>query len=173
MQRHFATLLPSALLVGAVAASLAPAGAQAAVLASTNNVNPQLAGPGVLPLDLSNAGGSQPQLTFNVAAPTNVIVSFDAECSVAGPGFNAYANIDIQVDAAPLGGGFVSILPTAGPDDAFCSTNGTPADDGRINPSRSVVTRVPAGVSAVRVLLNTVGGPGPSRIDDLSLIVSD
>lgn len=173
MQSRLAVLLPSALLVGAVAASLVPAGAQAAVLASTNNQIAQLTGPGAIQLDLSTAPGAQRQVTFVAPTATDVIISFDAECSVAGPGFNAYANIDIQVDTAPLGGGFVSVLPTTGPDDAFCSTNGSPPDDGWVNASRSVVARVPAGVSAVRVLLSTVGGAGPSRIDDLSLIVSN
>ena len=157
-----------------MAASLAPAGAQAAVLASTNNQIAQLTGPGAIPLDLSTAPGAQRQVTFVAPTATDVIISFDAECSVAGPGFNTYANIDIQVDTAPLGGGFVSVLPTTGPDDAFCSTNGIAARRRMAQRlTRSVVARVLAGVSAVRVLLSTVGGAGPSRIDDLSLIVSD
>src|SRR4051812_26925613 len=152
---------------------LAAPPAEAVVLNFTTNTNAQTAGAAAIVLDLNTAAGAQTQLNFFAGASSLVIISFDAECAVSGATTANWANIDIQVDPAPLGGGFSSIVPTAGVDDAFCTSNGTAANDGWVNPSRSVVTRVPAGVSAVRVLLNAVNGAGPARIDDLSLIVSN
>jgi hypothetical protein len=168
-----------ALAVASCICFSAPA-AKADVLAASNNTNPQLfaaaAGPPFFPVDLSGAAGFQ-DLPVPVAVTTLAAISFDAECAVAGPGFNTWGTIDIQVDLAPPGGGFVSIAPTNAPpngnDDAFCSTNGTAAIDGKLNPSRTVVTRLVPGVNTVRVLARTINGAGPTWIDDLSIDVEN
>lgn len=147
-------------------------GAAADVLASSFNVNPQLAGAGGIIVDL-NGPAAGVDLPVPTPALSRIAISFDAECSVAGAGFVTWATIDILVDPAPPGGGFFPIQPTTGNDDSFCTTNGTFPQDGWVNPSRTVVTRVPAGVNTVRVLARTVNGAGPSRLDDLSIDVEN
>src|SRR5262245_59746529 len=123
VQPRFASTIPIAASAVALAAGIALAGspARADVLASSWNVNPQITGGGTINLDLDSTVGGQQDLRFNLPAPDQVATSFDAECAVDGVGFLRYANIDILVDPAPPGGGFVPVRPTTGPDDAFCS----------------------------------------------------
>jgi hypothetical protein len=150
--------------------------AKADVLASSWNVNPQLTGGGVIILDLDSLVAGQQNLQFTLPAPDRVAISFDAECAVGGLGWLQQANINIEVDPAPpgpAGGGFAPVQPTTGVDDAFCSSNNTPPIDGKVNPSRTVVTHLPAGINTVRVTLQTVGGPGLSSIDDLAVDVEN
>lgn len=175
MQSRFASIIPTAASAVALAAGLALAGspARADILASSWNVNPQITGGGTINLDLDSTVGGQQDLRFNLPAPDQVAISFDAECAVDGVGFLRYANIDILVDPAPPGGGYVPLQPSTGPDDAFCSANGTPPMDGKVNPSRTVVTHLPAGINTVRVTLQTVGGGGVSQIDDLAIDVEN
>jgi hypothetical protein len=157
----------------AAVTGLASAPASADILAHSYNVNPQVTAAGPIPLDLNGVAAGVQDLPFAAAAATRVAISFDAECAVGGANFVTQANITILLDAAPPGGGFVPIQPTTGLDDAFCSSNGTAALDGRLNPSRTVVTRVPAGVNTVRVSLQNVFGAGPSWIDDLAIDVEN
>ena len=165
-------------IVGGVVISVATMGAtsvpaSADILANSFNVNPQVTAAGPIQLDLNGGAGGVQDLAFAAPAATRVAISFDAECAVGGANFVTQANVTILLDAAPPGGGFAPIQPTTGLDDAFCSSNGTAALDGRVNPSRTVVTRVPAGVNTVRVTLQNVFGAGPSWIDDLAIDVEN
>ena len=159
------------IFVAAMGLAIAPASAD--VLASSFNVNPQVTAAGPIQLDLNSLAGGVQDLAFAVPAATRVAISFDAECAVGGANFVTQANITILLDAAPPGGGFVPIQPTTGFDDAFCSSNGTAAIDGKLNPSRTVVTEVPAGMDTVPATLQNVFGAGPSWIDDLSIDVEN
>jgi hypothetical protein len=108
-------------------------------------------------------------LTF--ASATTLMITFSAECAVAGAGSVVYADVDIQVDKEPRDGNWVTV-PTTDNDDAFCTANGTTASDGWVTASRTVADTVPKGTSAIRVVVRSVGGPGPVRIDDLALVVA-
>lgn len=152
---------------------LAATPANADVLASSWSINPQLTGAVLIPLDLNSIAVGQQDLSFALPAADQVAISFDAECAVGGANFITQANVTIMVDPAPPGGGFFPVQPTTGADDAFCSANGTVPIDGKLNPSRTVVTRLPAGVNTVRVTLQSVFGAGPSWIDDLSVVVQN
>lgn len=147
--------------------------ARADILAFSTNVAPQLFGAGLVPVDLSTAAGAQNLLVFLTPTPDLVEITFSAECSVTGT-VSQYGSIQIQVN--PAGGGpvFVPIVPTLGPDDAFCSGNGIAGSlDGYVTASMTVVTQVPAGAHQVQVLANAVAGAPAFRLDDLSITVDN
>lgn len=146
--------------------------AKADILASETNQNVQMFANALFPVDLTGGAGGT-DVTFVVGSPTTVAISFDGRCAVRGNGFMTWANIDILVDPAPPGGGFNAIAPTAGQTDAFCTTNGTGGADGWVNPSRTVVTSVPAGMSTVRVQAQTMNGNGLTELGFTSLVVGN
>lgn len=162
----------TSLSVLALAGMSAPQ-ARADILNFSTNINPQLFGPALAPVDLSTAGGAQNTLPFVTTSPGLVEITFSAECSVLGTQFQ-YGSIQIQVNPAGGGAGFAPIAPTVGPDDAFCSGNNVAGLlDGYVTPSMTVVTRVPAGVHQVQVLANAVAGANQFRLDDLSITVDN
>jgi len=107
-------------------------------------------------------------LTVNVLKNTTVMINFSAECSVSETDFTSYADINIEVQKP--GTPYITVPPT-NDDDAFCSSNGTSADDGRITTSRTVADTLLPGRNSIRVRAKTVG-IGKTRLDDLSLLVS-
>jgi hypothetical protein len=147
--------------------------ARADILAFSTNVNPQLFNAGPAPVDLSEAAGIQNTLSFTTNALGLVEITFSAECSVEG-GRLQYGTIQILVKPAGAGG-FGPIPPTAGPDDAFCSGDGDPADilDALVTPSITVIAEVPAGVHEVQVQADPVAGAPQFRLDDLSITVDN
>lgn len=165
---------PHYLRIGAALALIGMSGAavKADILAAATNQNLQQFPNALVPVDLTGGAGGT-DVAFTVGGPTTVAISFDARCAVRGNGFMMWANIDILVDPAPPGGGFIAGAPTAGQTDAFCTTNGTGGFDGWVNPSRTVVTSVPAGVSTVRVQAQTLNGNGPTELGFTSLVVHD
>jgi hypothetical protein len=156
--------------VSALGLSASPARAE--FLAWGINRAPQLAGPGGLVLNMFGPNVSaQRAIDVTVPAATVLMITFSAECSVAGAGSATSADIDIQVDKEPRDGNWITV-PTTDADDAFCAANGTTASDGWVTASRTVADTVPKGTSAIRVVARTAGGPGPARIDDLALLVA-
>ena len=142
--------------------------ARADVLAFATNVFPQtftLAGP--IAVDLDPVAAGKNWLAFNTNAAGLVEITFSAECSVSGTGSDDYGSIQILVSNAPVGG-FSPIVPTAGPDDAFCSNT-----SGRITASMTVVTQVPAGAHRVMVNAQAVNGAPQFHLDDLSITVDN
>lgn len=166
-RRRLLTGLSAALLTAAAAGS-----ASADILNFSTNLNPQLFGNALAPVDLRTNAGLQATLPFATAADDLVEITFSAECSVSGTPFQ-WGSIQIEVD--PAGAvGFTPIPPTIGPDDAFCSGNNVAGfNDGHLTSSMTVVTRVPAGAHRVRVLASSIGGGAQLRLDDLSITVDN
>lgn len=167
--RLFATsILATALVAGAAAGS-----ASAEVLAVATSLDVQNFG--FTPDKVLDLNGPLPfgtSIPFTVTTPSRVIVSFDAECSVGGPGSANFVNLDIVLQPAPAGvpGG---VLPPTNSADAFCTSNGTLANDGWVTASRSVFAAVPAGTYSVRIVARTSANNGfLGQLGDMSLIVS-
>jgi hypothetical protein len=160
------------LALAATVLAFQAAGARADVLNFSTNINPQLFGNAMAPVDLGTAAGLQATLPFATAANDLVEITFSAECSVQGTPVQ-WGSIQIEVDPAGAAG-FTPIPPTVGPDDAFCSgAAGAGWNDSWVTPSMTVVTRVPAGAHLVRVLANSIGAGAVLRLDDLSITVDN
>lgn len=147
-----------ALAAAGLFAAAAPAGAQSiAAVSNSANFNfsgsPQVQVPGmVTPL-------------FTKQANLRLVVLFSAECTVAAATGNTTAWLDVDVVLRNAAGTDVMTLPpTEGSGDAFCSSNGSGALSGWVN--ATVVARVPFDVPAgnysvaVRARLNAGGVTG-------------
>jgi hypothetical protein len=106
---------------------------------------------------LTDAGATV--LAFSLTAKSKIMFTYSAECaSTAG-----YGSIQIIVDN-------VAIAPTAGTDDAFCTSSEW------VTASKSVVKTLNAGAHSVRIQATAVGGDGTTkyiRLDDANLIIQD
>jgi hypothetical protein len=125
---------------------------------------------------VDTAGGTT--FTFDTFVPnTRVLIIFNAECAVNGDTTN-YVDIDIRLDPAGSAGEF-SVAPSNG-DNAFCSGNGTTTGGGGFFPldgwvsASTVATAVLStpGTHSIWVRVNGAAS-GATRLDDMSLIVSD
>jgi hypothetical protein len=107
-------------------------------------------------------------ITFYLSAPTRLIVNYSAECAVAAPEGNtdAYLDIDLVVNGSPL-------APTAGNQDAFCSSNGTVGADGWTRGSISIFFNGVTGRNTIRVQARGNSGATSIWLGDSSLIVHD
>ena len=165
-RRSLAALLLSAIVAG----GLATAPAKADVLTFGVNTIPQLFGAVLAPVDLSSNAGLQQLVGFNLAANDRVAITFSAECSVTGS-LLQWGTIQIEIDpAGPIN--FISLLPTVGADDAFCSGNGVATNlDGLVTASRTVITDAPAGFNTVRVQASAANGAAQLRLDDVQITI--
>lgn len=108
---------------------------------------------------------------FALAAGERFVVTFSAECAVNAPGGNFTANTDVEIVVLPV---MVTLTPTAGNADIFCSANGTAGFDGHARNSITVVGGgLPAGAYQVQVRARTNGPFGTQAwYGDRSLVVS-
>jgi hypothetical protein len=132
----------------AMALSLGSDPVKASSLASTSTQGTFESSGG--PVDLPLVPTSRTGFTFTtVAASTDVIVSFTAECAIEGnpaavPAPSARVDLDILVDG-------VSLAPLNSTSDAFCSSNSTFDLDQLKRTGAHVVARVGSGSHTVKV----------------------
>lgn len=107
-------------------------------------------------------------ISFYLAAPTRLIVNYSAECAVAAPAGNtgAWLDIDLIVNGSTL-------APTAGNQDAFCSSNGTVGADGWTRSSISIFFNGVTGLNTIRIQARGNGGATSVWLGDSSLVVHD
>lgn len=148
----------------AVALALSIGSAQATVRAFAINPNTQAipANLGGVTLALAPAVTG---VSFNLPAPTRVVVTYTAECAVAGNGLG-FVSVEIVVDGVPR-------APTAGLDDRFCSSDHTPAADRPAMHSVSVPLGLAAGPHTVRVRATAPVAGAFAVIDDSTIAVHE
>lgn len=114
-----------------------------------------------------NAAGAK-TISFYLNAPTRLIVSYSAECAVAAPAGNtgAWLDIDLVVNGTAL-------PPTAGNQDAFCSSNGTVGADGWTRGSISIFFNGVTGLNTIKIQARGNGGATSIWLGDSSLVVHD
>jgi hypothetical protein len=125
-------------------------------------------------LDLNGAvAGSQTTVTFITSLPgQRVTITFNAECAVGGVSDVAWLDVDILVD--PAGPTAAFVVPPSDGDNALCTANGTPGNDGWVSGVVNATTTVrSAGVHTIQVRVTGQSGAPDSnwRVDDTSLII--
>ena len=126
------------------------------------------------PAALTVSAGSTVTPIFANPAGARFIVSYNAECAVAAAAGNSSTWMDVDVRAVNIATGAVfTLTPTAGGLDAFCTSNGTAANDGW---QRVVVNAIggpgmPAGNYRVNVRAR-LSGAGTGHLGDTSLVIS-
>ena len=155
--------------LGVVAATQASAHSIIAV-ARTGNFTFGAAAPVMVPI----AGAAVVTPLFANPAGARFIVSYNAECAVAAAAgnFSTWMDVDVRAINAATGAVF-TLTPTAGGFDAFCTSNGTAANDGW---QRVVVNAIggpgmPAGNYRIQIRAR-LSGAGTGHLGDTSLIVS-
>jgi hypothetical protein len=107
-------------------------------------------------------------VSFSLPAPTRLVLTYSAECAVSAPAGNsgAWLDLDIIVNGNTL-------APTVGNQDAFCSSNGTPAADGWTRGSITIFFNGVAGGNTIRIQARGNGGATSVWLGDSSLVVHD
>jgi hypothetical protein len=114
-------------------------------------------------LPLNNTGATS--LTFNHASAKQWILTYSAECATGGAS-NGWVDLEIYVNQS-------LVAPTAGDNDAFCSTNHTSATDGFVRASITVVIQGIAGTNRVQINAHRNLGATTIHIGDSALVVHD
>ena len=140
------------------AAGLTGKDASATDVNFVSNTNAQVFGAGVFTVA---------SLNFTVSGVREIVVLFNAECSVAASNDVTWLNIDILVDGV--------LLAPSSSDNAFCTGTGDGALEhwvsAETNGARAVGTSGLTTSHSVVVRGNFGFGSGTWRIDDISLIV--
>jgi hypothetical protein len=155
--------------LGLLAAGQASADSFIALARAGNFTFASAAGQVAVPI---GAGVFQTPAFFN-AAGQRFIVSYTAECAVAAAAGNTSTWLDLDVRAVNLATGAVFVLPpTVGGADAFCTSNGTAADDGWNMTAVNAIggAGMPAGNYVVQVRAR-LSGAGTGHLGDSSLVV--
>ena len=153
-----------ALALSAAAAAAFPSPSSALVVASGVHIGNFTF---VAPTTLVPINGVALALPFGVPSASRVVITYSAECAVnAAAGVNnAWVDIDIRID------GVLIVPPTLGPNDAFCTSNGTAGFDGWTHPSITVVATVAAGAHNVSILARRNGGATGGWVGDSSIVL--
>lgn len=154
------TLVPALLL------SLVATGASAKVLLGVNRSNNFTFTAAATPVPL-NAGGAT-IITFNAKKAGTYVLTYSAECSADnGANTNAgWVDIDIKING-------VTVAPTVGTSDAFCSPDTVVGTTGWVRPSITVPVTLLAGNNTVQILGNTSFGVTTGWLGDTSLVIHD
>lgn len=147
-------------VLAAAALAISVVSANATVFLARINTTGQVVGTPITPLQLIPGQVIAP---FVVPSGGTYIVTFSAECAVDGIG--RYLSLDIVIDG-------ISRVPTAGTNDAFCSSDHTPARDNYGFRSLSIPVSLSAGnhTLQIRTSLPIGGAPGAS-LDDFATII--
>lgn len=153
-------------LLGTAALMLAAAPVKADVVYSVNNINEQYfnGAPTLVDLNGPVAGGTTVQFTTPSAG--KYIVTFYAECAIAGDA-NSWADVDIIVD--PAGSAGPTVLYPSRDDNAMCS-GGTNQLNGWVSAVVPGFVNLPKGTHKLSVRVTGVGS-NSIRLDDLALVV--
>lgn len=161
----------SAGLAGVLAATAAGGAVADTISAQTRsgnfNFNSQQGQQTNVPL----APGVNASPTFAYIQGDRLMVSYTAECAVAGNNNTTFLDLDIQV--RNITDNTVTVLPpTAGNSDAFCTANGTQALDGwQMNAVNAVMpSNLPSGLYQVQVRAR-LNGAGRAGLGDSSLVI--
>ena len=154
------TLAVAGTLMGVTATSFA------AVKTAQVRPNNWASGPAAVLVPLNAAGATT--ISFSLAAPTRLVLTYSAECAVGAPAGNASAWLDLDLIVNG-----VTLAPTAGNQDAFCSSNGTAAIDGWSRASITVFFTGAAGANTVRIQSRGNGGATTVWLGDSSLVIHD
>lgn len=102
-----------------------------------------------------------------------LVITYSAECAVITPATDTpaqsagrWVHVNILVDG-------VVINPTAGVNDAFCSGNQTPGNDGWFRASVTTTAVVAAGFHNIEVKAATVNGGIGLHLGDSALVVNN
>ncbi|WP_157991343.1 hypothetical protein [Caldimonas tepidiphila] len=125
------------------------------------------------------APGTFESPTFAFIQGERLVVSYTAECAVAGGNNNQNNNsaniwMDLDIVARNVTTNVITVLPpTNGNNDAFCSVNHTPQNDGwQMNAVNAVALNLPTGIYRVEVRARLRGnGATSGHLGDSSLIV--
>jgi hypothetical protein len=118
----------------------------------------------LVPLD----GGGAVVLNFAAPAAARYVLSYSAECAVEAPAGNSSAWVDLDVIVNG-----VTIAPTVGAGDAFCTSNGTPVFDAWVRPSITMVIPVVQGANNVRIQARMNNGAMRISLGDSSLVIQN
>ena len=163
--------LKSFVAIAAAAAGLMGAGAASAqsvaAVSAPDNWTFSAAGLNVVP------GMITPLVTKQ--ANLRLVVFFSAECAAVAPAGNTSAWLDVDIQMLDALGNLVMTLPpTIGSADAFCSANGTAGTDGWNN--QTIIARVPFDVPAgnyrFRVAARLNAGATSGWLGERALVVS-
>ena len=118
----------------------------------------------LIPLD--NAGATS--INFTTSAPNQgVVITYNAECSVAGTDNQTWLDIDIILDGV--------IVPPSDDDNAFCTDNATGGLTNWVSAVIVVATKAPlAGPHTVEVrgALHLFDAGDEFRLDDSTVVVT-
>ncbi len=156
----------------AMSVVLATTAAQADILATATNVEPQGFTAGEPSLVVLDGNDDKSTIRFKTSKAGPVVVAFYAECRIAGAP-EAYVDIDILVD--PAGSGGFAPIPPTNDDNAMCTGHeGFPGPGARsVSAVTAGVINLPKGNHKVRVSAKYVGGEGAALLDDLLLVVEN
>jgi hypothetical protein len=114
-----------------------------------------------------NASGAT-TISFNLPSTKKTVLTYSAECAVnaAAGDEDAYLDIDVIVNG-------VTLAPTAGNQDAFCSANGVAGFDHWIRNSITVSFTGVTGVNTVSILARGNAGATGLWVGDSALVLFD
>lgn len=151
-------------LLTVAALSLLASAASAKVLLSATRAGNFTYGAAATPVPLNGAGATT--LSFNAGKDGVYVLTYSAECSAdTGVNNNAgWVDLDIQING-------VTVAPTIGTSDAFCSPDGFAGSSGWVRPSITIPVRLVAGANTVRILGNITGGVTTGWLGDSALVI--
>ena len=112
-----------------------------------------------------NSGGAT-TLSFNANKAGVYVLTYSAECSADnGANTNAgWVDVDVVING-------VTVSPTAGTADAFCSADGFAGSSGWVRPSITVPINLVAGANTVQIRGNLTAPVTSGWLGDSSLVI--
>lgn len=141
-----------------------PAAHAIRIYGATSPGNQSGSGAGLVDLGVDHNGNPiGPNLQFNIAKKTRVVITVSAECATDGDEGD-WTTIDILANGVALGA-------SSGTGDAFCSGNADPGNDGWVTASRSVQVEFTPGNYTIQVRAENRGGSAGWWVSDIDVAV--
>lgn len=151
-------------LLAVAALSLLASAASAKVLLGVTRASNFTFTASATPVPLNSGGATT--ISFNAGKAGTYVLTYSAECSADSGGNNntGWVDIDIRING-------VTVAPTVGTSDAFCSPDGFAGTSGWVRPSITVPVTLIAGVNTVQILGNIFAPVTTGWLGDSSLVI--
>ena len=153
-------------LVPALLLSVAATGVSAKVLLGVTRAGNFTYTASATPVPLNSAGATI--ISFNASKAGTYVLTYSAECSADnGAATNSgWIDLDVKING-------VTLAPTIGTSDAFCSPDNVAGTSGWVRPSISMPVSLIAGVNTVQILGNVFAPVTTGWLGDSALVVHD
>lgn len=113
-------------------------------------------------------GGGATIISFNASKAGTYVLTYSAECSADnGAATNSgWIDLDVKING-------VTLAPTIGTSDAFCSPDNVAGTSGWVRPSITMPVTLIAGVNTVQILGNVFAPVTTGWLGDSALVIHD